>query len=151
MFELQEMLKAVTGMQGVSLTPMAGAQGEFAGFGAKRLTGYANDVADIDFPEDVKKFFAQLVFGDINLNAPRAILHLHKSRFSKIAFCHNAAGHTVMEIQFVQVGLVMIGMGLVNLAIDMRDHEIIGKWVDLKIAQLLKLRSTLGKYFVWMR
>ena len=31
MFELQEMLKALTGMQGVSLTPMAGAQGEFAG------------------------------------------------------------------------------------------------------------------------
>lgn len=29
--ELQEMLKAVTGMSGVSLTPMAGAQGEFAG------------------------------------------------------------------------------------------------------------------------
>src|SRR5215831_11922584 len=29
--ELQEMLKEVTGMQGVSLTPMAGAQGEFAG------------------------------------------------------------------------------------------------------------------------
>src|SRR5688572_10204809 len=31
MFELQEMLKAVTGMRGVSLTPMAGSQGEFAG------------------------------------------------------------------------------------------------------------------------
>ena len=31
MYELQEMLKAVTGMQGVSLTPMAGAQGELAG------------------------------------------------------------------------------------------------------------------------
>ncbi len=31
MFELQEMLKEVTGMQGVSLTPMAGAQGELAG------------------------------------------------------------------------------------------------------------------------
>ena len=30
-YELQEMLKEVTGMQGVSLTPMAGAQGEFAG------------------------------------------------------------------------------------------------------------------------
>ena len=30
-FELQEMLKEVTGMRGVSLTPMAGAQGEFAG------------------------------------------------------------------------------------------------------------------------
>lgn len=30
-FEFQEILKEVTGMQGVSLTPMAGAQGEFAG------------------------------------------------------------------------------------------------------------------------
>jgi glycine dehydrogenase subunit 2 len=30
-YELQEILKDVTGMQGVSLTPMAGAQGEFAG------------------------------------------------------------------------------------------------------------------------
>jgi glycine dehydrogenase subunit 2 len=31
MFELQEMLQEITGMQRVSLTPMAGAQGEFAG------------------------------------------------------------------------------------------------------------------------
>ena len=31
LFELQEMLKDVTGMKGVSLTPMAGAQGELAG------------------------------------------------------------------------------------------------------------------------
>src|SRR5262252_9467845 len=31
LYELQEMLKEVTGMQGISLTPMAGAQGEFAG------------------------------------------------------------------------------------------------------------------------
>jgi len=31
LYELQEMLKAVTGMRAVSLTPMAGAQGEFAG------------------------------------------------------------------------------------------------------------------------
>ena len=31
MYELQEMLKDVTGMQAVSLTPLAGAQGEFAG------------------------------------------------------------------------------------------------------------------------
>ena len=31
MHELQDMLKEVTGMQAVSLTPMAGAQGEFAG------------------------------------------------------------------------------------------------------------------------
>ena len=31
MYELQEMLKSVTGMEAVSLTPMAGAQGELAG------------------------------------------------------------------------------------------------------------------------
>ncbi len=31
LYDLQEILKDVTGMQGVSLTPMAGAQGEFAG------------------------------------------------------------------------------------------------------------------------
>jgi glycine dehydrogenase subunit 2 len=31
MYELQEMLREITGMHGVSLTPMAGAQGEFAG------------------------------------------------------------------------------------------------------------------------
>jgi glycine dehydrogenase subunit 2 len=31
LFELQEMLKDITGMKGCSLTPMAGAQGEFAG------------------------------------------------------------------------------------------------------------------------
>jgi len=31
LYELQEILKDVAGMQGVSLTPMAGAQGEFAG------------------------------------------------------------------------------------------------------------------------
>ncbi|MCH7829165.1 MAG: aminomethyl-transferring glycine dehydrogenase subunit GcvPB [Proteobacteria bacterium] len=31
MYELQEMLMDITGMKGVSLTPMAGAQGEFAG------------------------------------------------------------------------------------------------------------------------
>ncbi|WP_010597502.1 aminomethyl-transferring glycine dehydrogenase subunit GcvPB [Rickettsiella massiliensis] len=31
LFEFQELLKTVTGMVGVSLTPMAGAQGEFAG------------------------------------------------------------------------------------------------------------------------
>ncbi|HYF97829.1 MAG TPA: aminomethyl-transferring glycine dehydrogenase subunit GcvPB, partial [Coxiellaceae bacterium] len=30
-YDLQEMLKEVTGMTGISLTPMAGAQGEFAG------------------------------------------------------------------------------------------------------------------------
>ncbi|MDQ3797214.1 MAG: aminomethyl-transferring glycine dehydrogenase subunit GcvPB, partial [Pseudomonadota bacterium] len=31
MYDLQRILKNLTGMQGVSLTPMAGAQGEFAG------------------------------------------------------------------------------------------------------------------------
>ena len=36
MYELQQMLKDVTGMQGVSLTPMAGGQGEFAGVAMMR-------------------------------------------------------------------------------------------------------------------
>jgi len=31
LYELQEILKRITGMKGISLTPMAGAQGEFAG------------------------------------------------------------------------------------------------------------------------
>jgi glycine dehydrogenase subunit 2 len=36
LWELQEILKAVTGMKGVSLTPMAGAQGELAGVAMMR-------------------------------------------------------------------------------------------------------------------
>lgn len=43
MFELQEMLKEVTGMKGVSLTPMAGAQGEFAGVAMIRAYHDANN------------------------------------------------------------------------------------------------------------
>lgn len=44
-YELQEILKAMTGMQGVSLTPMAGAQGEFAGVAMIRAYHQAkNDV-----------------------------------------------------------------------------------------------------------
>lgn len=42
MFELQEMLKSVTGMQAVSLTPMAGAQGELAGVAMIRAYHVAN-------------------------------------------------------------------------------------------------------------
>jgi glycine dehydrogenase subunit 2 len=46
LFELQEMLKEVTGMRGVSLTPMAGAQGEFAGVAMIRAYHRArNDLA----------------------------------------------------------------------------------------------------------
>src|SRR5271167_3135585 len=41
MYELQEMLKEITGMQGVSLTPMAGAQGEFAGVAMIRAYHHA--------------------------------------------------------------------------------------------------------------
>ena len=42
MYELQDMLKNVTGMQGVSLTPMAGAQGELAGVAMIRAYHLAN-------------------------------------------------------------------------------------------------------------
>ena len=46
MFDLQEMLKDVTGMGGVSMAPMAGAQGEFAGVAMIRAYHEArNDTA----------------------------------------------------------------------------------------------------------
>ena len=46
MYDLQEILKDVTGMAGVSLTPMAGAQGEFAGVAMIRAYHRArNDLA----------------------------------------------------------------------------------------------------------
>ncbi|MEA3413420.1 MAG: aminomethyl-transferring glycine dehydrogenase subunit GcvPB [Pseudomonadota bacterium] len=44
MYELQEMLQSVSGMQGVSLAPMAGAQGEFAGIAMIRA--YHRDRGD---------------------------------------------------------------------------------------------------------
>jgi len=43
MYELQEILKDVTGMKGVSLAPMAGAQGEFAGVAMIRAYHDANN------------------------------------------------------------------------------------------------------------
>src|SRR6202047_1009340 len=54
MYELQEMLREITGMEGVSLTPMAGAQGEFAGVAMIRAYHRArNDTArnEIIVPE----------------------------------------------------------------------------------------------------
>jgi len=49
LYELQEMLKEVTGMRGVSLTPMAGAQGEFAGVAMIRAYHKAhNDFARVE-------------------------------------------------------------------------------------------------------
>ena len=43
MYDLQEMLKDVTGMKGVSMAPMAGAQGEFAGVAMIRAYHDAKD------------------------------------------------------------------------------------------------------------
>jgi len=48
MYELQQMLKSVTGMQAVSLTPMAGAQGEFAGVAMIRAYHVSNGHAERD-------------------------------------------------------------------------------------------------------
>jgi glycine dehydrogenase subunit 2 len=48
LYELQEMLKEVTGMKGVSLTPMAGAQGEFAGVAMMRAYHVARNDAGRD-------------------------------------------------------------------------------------------------------
>jgi len=41
LYELQELLKSVTGMEGVALSPMAGAQGEFAGVSMIRAYHHA--------------------------------------------------------------------------------------------------------------
>lgn len=47
-YELQEILKSMTGMKGVSLTPMAGAQGEFAGVAMIRAYHLANKAYERD-------------------------------------------------------------------------------------------------------
>jgi glycine dehydrogenase subunit 2 len=49
LYELQEILKDATGMQGVSLTPMAGAQGEFAG--VAMIRAYHLDRGDVERDE----------------------------------------------------------------------------------------------------
>jgi glycine dehydrogenase subunit 2 len=49
MYELQEMLKAVTGMHGVALSPMAGAHGEFAG--VAMIRAYHRSRGDLDRTE----------------------------------------------------------------------------------------------------
>lgn len=48
-FELQDILKEVTGMPGVCLTPMAGAQGEFAG--VRMIQAYHQDRGDLQRTE----------------------------------------------------------------------------------------------------
>ena len=49
LYELQQELAEVTGMQGVSLTPMAGAQGEFAG--VAMIRAYHDKRGDTDRQE----------------------------------------------------------------------------------------------------
>ena len=89
LYELQEMLKEVTGMKGVSLTPMAGAQGEFAGVAMIRAYHKArNDLArtEIIVPDAAHgtnpatatmcgctvKEIPSLANGDIDLDALKA-------------------------------------------------------------------------------
>ncbi len=91
LYELQEMLKEVTGMQGVSLTPMAGAQGEFAGVAMIRAYHKArNDHArtEIIVPDAAHgtnpatatmcgctvKEIPSLSNGDIDIDALRAVV-----------------------------------------------------------------------------
>ena len=94
LYELQEMLKEVTGMQGVSLTPMAGAQGEFAGVAMIRAYHEArNDHARnvIIVPDAAHgtnpatatmcgctvKEIPSLANGDIDIDALRAVVGPH--------------------------------------------------------------------------
>ncbi|HQR49979.1 MAG TPA: aminomethyl-transferring glycine dehydrogenase subunit GcvPB, partial [Steroidobacteraceae bacterium] len=91
---LQEMLKEVTGMRGVSLTPMAGAQGEFAGVAMIRAYHLARkdpgrteiivpDAAHGTNPATATmcgctvKEVASLPNGDIDLDALRAAVGPH--------------------------------------------------------------------------
>ena len=100
MFELQEMLKDVTGMAGVSLTPMAGAQGEFAGVAMIRAYHRARgDLArnEIIVPgrrarhqpgdrHDVRHArcarFRRCADGDVDLDALEAALSARRPRAS---------------------------------------------------------------------
>lgn len=91
LYELQEMLKAVTGMRGVSLTPMAGAQGEFAG--VAMITAYHRARGDLQRDEIIVPDaahgtnpatatmcgckvieIASLPNGDIDIDALRAVV-----------------------------------------------------------------------------
>ena len=90
-FELQDLLKEVTGMQGVCLTPMAGAQGEFAG--VRMIQAYHLDRGDLQRTEMIVpdsahgtnpasaaicgfeiKEVATAKNGDINLEALRQVV-----------------------------------------------------------------------------
>jgi glycine dehydrogenase subunit 2 len=94
LFELQEMLKEVTGMQGVALSPMAGAHGEFAGVAMIRAYHRARgDLArnEIIVPEAahgtnpatatmcgcVVREIAVDEHGDVDLAALRAVVGPH--------------------------------------------------------------------------
>ena len=94
LYDLQEMLKEVTGMRGVSLTPMAGAQGEFAGVAMIRAYHRArHDLArnEIIVPDAahgtnpatatmcgcVVREIQTLSNGDIDLDALRAAVGPH--------------------------------------------------------------------------
>jgi glycine dehydrogenase subunit 2 len=94
LYELQEMLKDVTGMRGVSLTPMAGAQGEFAGVAMIRAYHKArNDLArtEIIVPDAAHgtnpatatmcgctvREIPSLPNGDIDLESLRAVVGPH--------------------------------------------------------------------------
>jgi glycine dehydrogenase subunit 2 len=91
MFELQEMLKDVTGMKGVSLTPMAGAQGELAGVAMIKAYHDARDDTErteIIVPDAahgtnpatatmcgcVVKEIPTLTDGDVDMEALKAVL-----------------------------------------------------------------------------
>ena len=92
MHELQEMLKAVTGMQGVSLTPMAGAQGELAGvamiraYHLKRGDDHRNEIIVPDAAHGTNPATANMcgcvvremptgADGDIDIDALKAVVN----------------------------------------------------------------------------
>ena len=76
LYELQEILKVVTGMQAVSLTPAAGAQGEFAGVAMIRAYHQARgDHARIEMlvPDDFRAPHPKFVASYLANPEPRAM------------------------------------------------------------------------------
>ena len=77
-------------------------EGKFTGFGPERETFGADDIADVERIENCKRFFADLIFFDVQLDAPFSILQLDKSRLAERSACQNAPGNAYLGVRCVE-------------------------------------------------
>ncbi len=92
-----------------------------------------------------KRFFADLIFFDIELNAPFAVLKLDKSGFAKGSARQNAAGHAYVGISGIDlfygaVGGNDVGRGMLRL-------EVIGVGIYARFPERIYLASSLEQEF----